>query len=276
MTDVQVIVNEKSGFVHKEKQTKIKDIYRRNLTDKEIDWFIDQYRNDAGTIKLVYDEISKRRMDKSFKYSFIKQAVSMVLSGKFYSMGLCRTSAYKVAAGVVGALYDLYMAEVREKTAKELKERNGVLEGWEPAVEVAIPAEIETRAKMPSEADANVAEIFGVEKEEAKNALPIEHSYVNEDKPVIKQILEESDTGKKLANGIKKIGDAPKGMSLENAVIEAGKIKALMEMMDSYYYDYVAADASGKMEAFYCVFDIMRNRYEDFERTLQHMIYSKS
>lgn len=265
MADVQVIVNEKSGFAHKEKQTKIKDIYRRNLTDKEIDWFIDQYRNDAGTIKLVYDEISKRRMDKSFKYSFIKQAVSMVLSGKFYSMGLCRTSAYKVAAGVVGSLYDLYMAEVREKTAKELKERNGVLEGWEPAVEVAIPAEIETRAKMPSEADANVAEIFGVEKEEPKN----------EDKPVTEQILEESDTGKKLADGIKKIGDAPKGMSLENAVIEAGKIKALMEMMDSYYYDYVAADASGKMEAFYCVFDIMRNRYEDFERTLQHMIYSK-
>lgn len=77
----------------------------------------------------------------------------------------------------------------------------------------------------------------------------------------------------KLREDVKKIAVSPKSLTLEDAVIEAGKIKSLMEMMDSYYYDYLSADASEKMQSFYCVFDILKKRYEEFEDGLQHIIY---
>ena len=44
-------------------------------------------------------------------------------------------------------------------------------------------------------------------------------------------------------------------------------------MMDNYYYDYLSADASEKMQSFYCVFDILKKRYDEFEDSLQHVIY---
>ena len=77
----------------------------------------------------------------------------------------------------------------------------------------------------------------------------------------------------KLQEDVKKIVVSPKSLTLEDAVIEAGKIKSLMEMMDSYYYDYLSPDASEKMQSFYCVFDILKKRYEEFEDGLQHIIY---
>ena len=77
----------------------------------------------------------------------------------------------------------------------------------------------------------------------------------------------------KLQEDVKKIVVSPKSLTLEDAVIEAGKIKSLMEMRDSYYYDYLSPDASEKMQSFYCVFDILKKRYEEFEDGLQHIIY---
>lgn len=88
-----------------------------------------------------------------------------------------------------------------------------------------------------------------------------------------KTAQEATGIPEKLQEDVKKIVVSPKSLTLEDAVIEAGKIKSLMEMMDSYYYDYLSPDASEKMQSFYCVFDILKKRYEEFEDGLQHIIY---
>ena len=60
------------------------------------------------------------------------------------------------------------------------------------------------------------------------------------------EMLKENVPGipDKLQEDVKKIVVSPKSLTLEDAVIEAGKIKSLMEMMDSYYYDYLSPDAA--------------------------------
>lgn len=232
----EVVADREDGFVHEE----LKQVNSRNgiaaqengkrfLTDKEIEMLVEQYVKDDDTIALAYEEISKRRKDKDFKYSLIKQGVSMSMVSKFCDMGIARPSAMKLCMGIVNVLYDLYVAQCQQEQSAER-----IVEAKEP--------------------------------EKKNDAVPMS---------VTEEILEESEPGRELAAGIKRIGSVPQGISFENAVIEAGKIGSLMDMMDAYYFDYVSAEANEKMEAFYCVFDIMKKRYNEFEQSLQSMAYGK-
>lgn len=202
---------------------------KRFLTDKEIKTLVEQFVKDDDIIAQTYEEIAKRRKDKNFQYSLVKQGVSMTIVSRFCDMGIARPSAMKLAMGVVNILYDLYVAECQVKAKTEKKEEKIV-----DVVETPIPADSEEEEKTAQEA------------------------------PEIPEKLQED---------VKKIVVSPKSLTLEDAVIEAGKIKSLMEMMDSYYYDYLSPDASEKMQSFYCVFDILKKRYEEFEDGLQHVIY---
>lgn len=202
---------------------------KRFLTDKEIRAMVEQFVKDDDIIAQTYEEIAKRRKDKNFQYSLVKQGVSMTIVSRFCDMGIARPSAMKLAMGVVNILYDLYVAECQVKAETEQKEEKIV-----DVVETPIPADSEEEEKTAQEA----------------TGIP-----------------------EKLQEDVKKIVVSPKSLTLEDAVIEAGKIKSLMEMMDSYYYDYLSPDASEKMQSFYCVFDILKKRYEEFEDGLQHIIY---
>lgn len=202
---------------------------KRFLTDKEIRAMVEQFVKDDDIIAQTYEEIAKRRKDKNFQYSLVKQGVSMTIVSRFCDMGIARPSAMKLAMGVVNILYDLYVAECQVKAETEQKEKKIV-----DVVEAPIPADSEEEEKTAQEA----------------TGIP-----------------------EKLQEDVKKIVVSPKSLTLEDAVIEAGKIKSLMEMMDSYYYDYLSPDASEKMQSFYCVFDILKKRYEEFEDGLQHIIY---
>ena len=202
---------------------------KRFLTDKEIRAMVEQFVKDDDIIAQTYEEIAKRRKDKNFQYSLVKQGVSMTIVSRFCDMGIARPSAMKLAMGVVNILYDLYVAECQVKAETEQKEEKIV-----DVVEAPIPADSEEEEKTAQEA----------------TGLP-----------------------EKLQEDVKKIVVSRKSLTLEDAVIEAGKIKSLMEMMDSYYYDYLSPDASEKMQSFYCVFDILKKRYEEFEDGLQHIIY---
>ena len=202
---------------------------KRFLTDKEIRAMVEQFVKDDDIIAQTYEEIAKRRKDKNFQYSLVKQGVSMTIVSRFCDMGIARPSAMKLAMGVVNILYDLYVAECQVKAETEQKEEKSV-----DVVEAPIPADSEEEEKTAQEA----------------TGIP-----------------------EKLQEDVKKIVVSPKSLTLEDAVIEAGKIKSLMEMMDSYYYDYLSPDASEKMQSFYCVFDILKKRYEEFEDGLQHIIY---
>lgn len=202
---------------------------KRFLTDKEIRVMVEQFVKDDDIIAQTYEEIAKRRKDKNFQYSLVKQGVSMTIVSRFCDMGIARPSAMKLAMGVVNILYDLYVAECQLKAETEQKE-----EKIADVVEAPIPADSEEEEKTAQEA----------------TGIP-----------------------EKLQEDVKKIVVSPKSLTLEDAVIEAGKIKSLMEMMDSYYYDYLSPDASEKMQSFYCVFDILKKRYEEFEDGLQHIIY---
>ena len=204
---------------------------KRFLTDKEIKALVEQFVKDDDIIAQTYEEIAKRRKDKNFQYSLVKQGVSMTIVSRFCDMGIARPSAMKLAMGVVNILYDLYVAECQVKAETEQKEEK-------------IVDAVETPAPDPADSE-----------EEEKTA---------EEAPGILEKFQED---------VKKIVVSPKSLTLEDAVIEAGKIKSLMEMMDSYYYDYLSADASEKMQSFYCVFDILKKRYEEFEDGLQHIIY---
>lgn len=203
---------------------------KRFLTDKEIKALVEQFVKDDDIIAQTYEEIAKRRKDKNFQYSLVKQGVSMTIVSRFCDMGIARPSAMKLAMGVVNILYDLYVAECQVKAEIEQKEEKIVYAAETP---VSDPADSEEGQKTAEEA------------------------------PGIPDKLQE----------FKKIVVSPKSLTLEDAVIEAGKIKSLMEMMDSYYYDYLSPDASEKMQSFYCVFDILKKRYEEFEDGLQHIIY---
>lgn len=202
---------------------------KRFLTDKEIRAMVEQFVKDDDIIAQTYEEIAKRRKDKNFQYSLVKQGVSMTIVSRFCDMGIARPSAMKLAMGVVNILYDLYVAECQVKAETEQKEEKIV-----DVVEAPIPADSEEEEKTAQEA----------------TGIP-----------------------EKLQEDVKKIVVSPKSLTLEDVVIEAGKIKSLMEMMDSYYYDYLSPDASEKMQSFYCVFDILKKRYEEFEDGLQHIIY---
>lgn len=202
---------------------------KRFLTDKEIRAMVEQFVKDDDIIAQTYEEIAKRRKDKNFQYSLVKQGVSMTIVSRFCDMGIARPSAMKLAMGVVNILYDLYVAECQVKAETEQKEEKIV-----DVVETPILADSEEEEKTAQEA----------------TGIP-----------------------EKLQEDVKKIVVSPKSLTLEDAVIEAGKIKSLMEMMDSYYYDYLSPDASEKMQSFYCVFDILKKRYEEFEDGLQHIIY---
>lgn len=202
---------------------------KRFLTDKEIRAMVEQFVKDDDIIAQTYEEIAKRRKDKNFQYSLVKQGVSMTIVSRFCDMGIARPSAMKLAMGVVNILYDLYVAECQVKAETEQKEEKIV-----DVVEAPIPADSEEEEKTAQEA----------------TGIP-----------------------EKLQEDVKKIVVSPKSLTLEDAVIEAGKIKSLMEMMDSYYYDSLSPDASEKMQSFYCVFDILKKRYEEFEDGLQHIIY---
>lgn len=204
---------------------------KRFLTDKEIKALVEQFVKNDDIIAQTYEEIAKRRKDKNFQYSLVKQGVSMTIVSRFCDMGIARPSAMKLAMGVVNILYDLYVAECQVKAEIEQKEEKIV-----DAIEKPIP----------DTADSE-------ETEEPKENVP--------------------GIPEKLQEDVKKIVVSPKSITLEDAVIEAGKIKSLMEMMDSYYYDYLSPDASEKMQSFYCVFDILKKRYEEFEDGLQHIIY---
>lgn len=203
---------------------------KRFLTDKEIKALVEQFVKDDDIIAQTYEEIAKRRKDKNFQYSLVKQGVSMTIVSRFCDMGIARPSAMKLAMGVVNILYDLYVAECQVKAEIEQKEEKIIYASETP---VSDPADSEEGQKTAEEA------------------------------PGIPDKLQE----------FKKIVVSPKSLTLEDAVIEAGKIKSLMEMMDSYYYDYLSPDASEKMQSFYCVFDILKKRYEEFEDGLQHIIY---
>lgn len=204
---------------------------KRFLTDKEIKALVEQFVKDDDIIAQTYEEIAKRRKDKNFQYSLVKQGVSMTIVSRFCDMGIARPSAMKLAMGVVNILYDLYVAECQVKAETEWKEEK-------------IVDAVETPVTDPADSE---------ETEEPKENVP--------------------GIPEKLQEDVKKIVVSPKSITLEDAVIEAGKIKSLMEMMDSYYYDYLSPDASEKMQSFYCVFDILKKRYEEFEDGLQHIIY---
>lgn len=162
----------------------------------------------------------------------------MTIVSRFCEMGIARPSAMKLSMGVVNILYDLYVADCSMK-----KESESALEKKTVAEYVA--------QKEP----AKIVEVTPADAE-----------------VLTKDALEQTKEPETLKEARKVIVSA-KSITLENAVIEAGKIKSLMEMMDSYYYDYLSADASEKMQSFYCVFDILKKRYEEFEDGLQHVIY---
>lgn len=230
---------------------------KRFLTDREIKALVEQFVKDDDIIAQTYDEIAKRRKDKDFKYSLVKQGVSMTIVSRFCEMGIARPSAMKLAMGVVNILYDLYVADCQTKTEK--KKHEVVEEVVEAAPLTSEPAEDTQEEPAPA------AEF---EKE------PEETSEKASDSPE-SNAVEESTSGspEKQHADIRRIVVSPKSLDLEDAVIEAGKIKSLMEMMDNYYYDYLSADASEKMQSFYCVFDILKKRYDEFEDGLQHIIY---
>ncbi|MGN0398846.1 MAG: hypothetical protein ACI4EO_01845 [Blautia sp.] len=234
----ELVADQEDGMVHQELKNcnthnglKKQDGGKRFLTDNEIKILVEQFVRDDEIIAQTYEEISKRRKDKNFQYSLVKQGVSMTIVSRFCDMGIARPSAMKLAMGVVNILYDLYVAEcqVKQRTEKE---------DGSPVAEI----------------DANLETPENDESGELKKEV-------------------EADNKEKISQNIRKIMVSPKSITLENAVIEAGKIKSLMEMMDSYYYDYLSADASEKMQSFYCVFDILKKRYEEFEEGLQHVIY---
>lgn len=200
---------------------------KRFLTDKEIKALVEQFVKDDDVIAQTYEEIAKRRKDKNFQYSLVKQGVSMTIVSRFCDMGIARPSAMKLSMGIVNILYDLYVADCQVKAGQDKED-------------------------------------VVIESEEAKVSEPVESAV--EEKEVY-------GTPEDFHESVKKIVVSPKSITLEDAVIEAGKIKSLMEMMDSYYYDYLSADAGKKMQSFYCVFDILKKRYEEFEEGLQHIIY---
>ena len=92
---------------------------KRFLTDREIKSLVEQFVKDDDIIAQTYDEIAKRRKDKDFKYSLVKQGVSMTIVSRFCEMGIARPSAMKLAMGVVNILYDLYVADCQTKTEKK-------------------------------------------------------------------------------------------------------------------------------------------------------------
>ena len=92
---------------------------KRFLTDREIKALVEQFVKDDDIIAQTYDEIAKRRKDKDFKYSLVKQGVSMTIVSRFCEMGIARPSAMKLAMGVVNILYDLYVADCQTKTEKK-------------------------------------------------------------------------------------------------------------------------------------------------------------
>lgn len=242
---LEVVADHEDGMVHEElkKCNCRNDAGRENngrrfLTDKEIKDLVETYVKDEEIIQMTYDEISKRRKDKDFNYTLIKQGVSMTIVSRFCEMGIARPSAMKLSMGVVNILYDLYVADCSMK-----KESESALEKKTVAEYVA---------------QKESAKIVEVTPEDAGE--------------LSKDALEQTEEPVALKEARKVIVSA-KSITLENAVIEAGKIKSLMEMMDSYYYDYLSADASEKMQSFYCVFDILKKRYEEFEDGLQHVIY---
>ena len=95
---------------------------KRFLTDKEIKALVEQFVKDDDIIAQTYEEIAKRRKDKNFQYSLVKQGVSMTIVSRFCDMGIARPSAMKLAMGVVNILYDLYVAECQVKAETEWKE----------------------------------------------------------------------------------------------------------------------------------------------------------
>lgn len=230
---------------------------KRFLTDREIKSLVEQFVKDDDIIAQTYDEIAKRRKDKDFKYSLVKQGVSMTIVSRFCEMGIARPSAMKLAMGVVNILYDLYVADCQTKTEKkESKVIEEIVEAV-PSVSEAIeetqeePAPAVKLEKEPDETPEKASD--SQESNEAKEST--------------------SGSSEKQHADFRRIVVSPKSLDLEDAVIEAGKIKSLMEMMDNYYYDYLSADASEKMQSFYCVFDILKKRYDEFEDGLQHIIY---
>ena len=230
---------------------------KRFLTDREIKSLVEQFVKDDDIIAQTYDEIAKRRKDKDFKYSLVKQGVSMTIVSRFCEMGIARPSAMKLAMGVVNILYDLYVADCQTKTEKkESKVIEEIVEAV-PSVSEAIeetqeePAPAVKLEKEPDETSEKASD--SQESNEAKEST--------------------SGSSEKQHADFRRIVVSPKSLDLEDAVIEAGKIKSLMEMMDNYYYDYLSADASEKTQSFYCVFDILKKRYDEFEDGLQHIIY---
>lgn len=231
---------------------------KRFLTDREIKALVEQFVKDDDIIAQTYDEIAKRRKDKDFKYSLVKQGVSMTIVSRFCEMGIARPSAMKLAMGVVNILYDLYVADCQTKSEKK---KPTVIE---EVVEVA-PKPVEETVEEPA-----LVPTVGSEKE----GEPTEASEMTPDSSENNETEESThESAEKQHADIRRIVVSPKSLDLEDAVIEAGKIKSLMEMMDNYYYDYLSADASEKMQSFYCVFDILKKRYDEFEDSLQHVIY---
>ncbi|CBK80681.1 hypothetical protein CC1_19500 [Coprococcus catus GD/7] len=230
---------------------------KRFLTDREIKSLVEQFVKDDDIIAQTYDEIAKRRKDKDFKYSLVKQGVSMTIVSRFCEMGIARPSAMKLAMGVVNILYDLYVADCQTKTEKK---ESKVIEEIVEAVP-SVSEAIEETQEEPAPA-------VKLEKEPDETSEKASDSQESNE-------AEESTSGssEKQHADFRRIVVSPKSLGLEDAVIEAGKIKSLMEMMDNYYYDYLSADASEKMQSFYCVFDILKKRYDEFEDGLQHIIY---
>ena len=230
---------------------------KRFLTDREIKALVEQFVKDDDIIAQTYDEIAKRRKDKDFKYSLVKQGVSMTIVSRFCEMGIARPSAMKLAMGVVNILYDLYVADCQTKTEKK---ESKVIEEIVEAVP-SVSEAIEETQEEPAPA-------VKLEKEPDETSEKASDSQESNE-------AEESTSGssEKQHADFRRIVVPPKSLDLEDAVIEAGKIKSLMEMMDNYYYDYLSADASEKMQSFYCVFDILKKRYDEFEDSLQHVIY---
>lgn len=234
---LEVVADHEDGMVHEELK-KCNSAGRNGrffLTDKEINDLVEKYVKNEEIIRMTYNEISKRRKDKDFNYTLVKQGVSMTIVSRFCDMGIARPSAMKLAMGVVNILYDLYIADCSMKKGSESTlEKKTVVE-------------------------------YVAQKESAKSVevTPGDEEELPKDAQEQTEALKEA----------RKVIVSAKSITLENAVIEAGKIKSLMEMMDSYYYDYLSADASEKMQSFYCVFDILKKRYEEFEDGLQHVIY---
>lgn len=230
---------------------------KRFLTDREIKALVEQFVKDDDIIAQTYDEIAKRRKDKDFKYSLVKQGVSMTIVSRFCEMGIARPSAMKLAMGVVNILYDLYVADCQTKTEK--KESKVIEEIVEAVPSVSEAIEETQEEPVPA---------VKLEKEPDETSEKASDSQESNE-------AEESTSGssEKQHADFRRIVVPPKSLDLEDAVIEAGKIKSLMEMMDNYYYDYLSADASEKMQSFYCVFDILKKRYDEFEDSLQHVIY---